>query len=145
MDVGRTDALLGQVHFVERRPARAVPGATASPSRRRRRRDARAFIESPTDGFDQWLDFHVGMMQANATADYEDGFVAQGVRYRCFASGSGPGPPGQFGAYFATPQGAGVQLLNGDCAEASAWDDCSPTGGGDGEQREGAVPTLSMK
>ena len=66
------------------------------------------------------------------------GVLAAVARRACLA-------PGQFGAYFATPQGAGVQLLNGDCAEASAWDDCSPTGGGDGEQREGAVPTLSMK
>ena len=135
------DALLGQVHFVERRPARAVPGAIGVAEWEATLAATHAaFVASPTSGFDQWLDFHVGMIQADATAAYEAGFVAQGVRYRCFASGGEPGPPGQFGAYWATPQGAGVQFLNGDCAEASAWDDCSPTGGGDGELREGKRP-----
>ena len=64
------------------------------------------------------------MMQANATADYEDGFVAQGA-LPLLRGGSGPGRPASSAP--ATPQGAGVGL-GGDCAEAGACTR-SPTGG----------------
>ena len=91
---------LTQIHFVQQRTPRHVDGAIGVAEWESFLQELHASsMRSPTSGFDQYLDYHIGISNPQPTHLYEAVWNSSNVHYRCFNAG------GQFGAYWATPQG----------------------------------------